>query len=99
MYVIMLLPSKQPLQVPLLLVLGLDNQLNRIIESCKLTLQLWYWLSHHTAHQNTDTCRSALGQNTKRRSEVADVPSKTPRRIPHPIAEPNADLGPAALSA
>jgi hypothetical protein len=25
----------------------------------------------------------------------ADVPSNTPRRIPHPIAEPNADLGPA----
>lgn len=25
----------------------------------------------------------------------ADVPSNTPRRIPHPIADPNADLGPA----
>jgi hypothetical protein len=24
-----------------------------------------------------------------------DLPSKTPRRIPHPIADPNADLGPA----
>jgi len=28
-------------------------------------------------------------------NDVADLPSNTPRRIPHPIADPNADLGPA----
>jgi hypothetical protein len=93
MYVIMFLPSKQPLQVPLLLVLVLAISLilgwkeSRLRCSCGTGWAIIRLINTPTPVYQLDLVRSNL----------ADVPSNTPRRIPHPIAEPNADLGPAVI--
>jgi hypothetical protein len=57
-----------------------------------LTLHLRDRLRECPVHQYTHTWTSAHYTDLSR----CDPPSKTPRRIPHPTADPNADRGPAA---
>lgn len=60
-----------------------------------LTLHLRDWLSKCSVHQNTHTYPLADRSVFWR---LQNRPSKTPKRIPHPTAEPNADRGPAVIS-